>query len=318
MTAGVFYYTGKFFELASFIKGADMEKKKTGIRKLVPYCYITPITLILVIFVVGSVVISVALGFTKYNIMTAPVFRGLSNYTRLLADVKFVKVLKNTLKLMVLIVPLQTMSAIIISVFLAANRKRLLGKLANSIIFIPVLCSNAVVGVVWRELLNGKIPLIESFFRFFGIEASMLLGDAKTALIVVGMVAVWKWTGYYVVIYSSGLLGISDTFYEAAKVDGAGRIYSFFKITLPMLKPTIILAVFLSVTNSLQCFDLIFNLTGGGPNNASTTLVVYAYSLCFGSSNAGYAMAVSNALFVVVLVIALLQKGFMRKEASEI
>lgn len=295
-----------------------MNEKKTGIGKVMPYCYIAPITLILVTFVVGSVLISVALGFTKYNIMTAPVFRGFDNYVRLAADVKFIKVLKNTLKLMVMIVPLQMVLAIAVSVFLNANRNRFLGKLANGIIFIPVLCSNAVVGVVWRELLNGKLPVIESFFGLFGIEPSMLLGDAKTALLVVGMVAVWKWMGYYVVIYSSGLLGISDSYYEAAKVDGAGRIYSFFKITIPMLKPTIILAVFLSVTNSLQCFDLIFNLTGGGPNNASTTLVVYAYSLCFGSSNAGYAMAVSNALFVVVLVIALLQKGLMRREASEI
>lgn len=295
-----------------------MNEKKTGIGKAMPYCYIAPITLILVTFVVGSVLISVALGFTKYNIMTAPVFRGFDNYVRLAADVKFIKVLKNTLKLMVMIVPLQMVLAIAVSVFLNANRNRFLGKLANGIIFIPVLCSNAVVGVVWRELLNGKLPVIESFFGLFGIEPSMLLGDAKTALLVVGMVAVWKWMGYYVVIYSSGLLGISDSYYEAAKVDGAGRIYSFFKITIPMLKPTIILAVFLSVTNSLQCFDLIFNLTGGGPNNASTTLVVYAYSLCFGSSNAGYAMAVSNALFVVVLVIALLQKGLMRREASEI
>lgn len=295
-----------------------MNEKKTGIGKVMPYCYIAPITLILVTFVVGSVLISVALGFTKYNIMTAPVFRGFDNYVRLAADVKFIKVLKNTLKLMVMIVPLQMVLAIAVSVFLNANRNRFLGKLANGIIFIPVLCSNAVVGVVWRELLNGKLPVIESFFGLFGIEPSMLLGDAKTALLVVGMVAVWKWMGYYVVIYSSGLLGISDSYYEAAKVDGAGRIYSFFKITIPMLKPTIILAVFLSVTNSLQCFDLIFNLTGGGPNNASTTLVVYAYSLCFGSSNAGYAMAVSNALFVVVLVIAFLQKGLMRREASEI
>lgn len=295
-----------------------MNEKKTGIGKVMPYCYIAPITLILVTFVVGSVLISVALGFTKYNIMTAPVFRGFDNYVRLAADVKFIKVLKNTLKLMVMIVPLQMVLSIAVSVFLNANRNRFLGKLANGIIFIPVLCSNAVVGAVWRELLNGKLPVIESFFCLFGIEPSMLLGDAKTALLVVGMVAVWKWMGYYVVIYSSGLLGISDSYYEAAKVDGAGRIYSFFKITIPMLKPTIILAVFLSVTNSLQCFDLIFNLTGGGPNNASTTLVVYAYSLCFGSSNAGYAMAVSNALFVVVLVIALLQKGLMRREASEI
>lgn len=116
-----------------------------------------------------------------------------------------------------------------------------------------------------------------------------------------------------------GLLGISESFYEAAKVDGAGTVTRFFRITLPMLKPTIILAVFLSITSSLQCFDLIYTMTGGGPNNASTTLVIYAYSLCFaGSSSAGYAMAVSNILFVVILVIAMLQRGMMKREASEI
>ena len=146
----------------------------------------------------------------------------------------------------------------------------------------------------------------------------MLLGDAKTALIVVAMVAVWKTLGYYVVIYSSGLLGISDSFYEAAKVDGASKTKSFFMITLPMLKPTIIMGVFLSITSSLQCFDLIFTLTGGGPNNASTTLVVYAYSKCFSSGSAGYAMAISNVLFIVILIVALLQRGMIKREASEI
>ena len=175
-----------------------------------------------------------------------------------------------------------------------------------------------MAGVVWREFLNGKLPVVENFFGLFGIEPSMLLGDARKALIVVGLVAVWKYMGYYVVIYSSGLLSISDTYYEAAKVDGAGKIRCFFSITLPMLKPTIILAVFLSLTNSLRCFDLIFNLTGGGPNNATTTLVLYAYSSCFGSSKAGYAMAISNMLFLVVLVIALMQRTLMRRDVSEL
>ena len=295
-----------------------MEKRKTGIKNVAPYAYITPITLILVTFVIGSVIISVVLGFTKYNIMTEPVFSGLDNYKRLLTDSKFIKALKNTLELIVIIVPLQTVSGILVSSFLVANRKKVLGKLANCIVFIPVLCADAVAGVVWREFLNGKLPVVEHFFGLFGIEPSMLLGDAKKALIVVGLVAVLKYMGYYVVIYSSGLLSISDTYYEAAKVDGAGRIRYFFSITLPMLKPTIILAVFLSLTNSLRCFDLIFNLTGGGPNNATTTLVLYAYSSCFGSSKAGYAMAISNMLFLVVLLIALMQRTLMRRDVSEL
>ena len=237
----------------------------------------------------------------------------------ILSDTKFMKALFNTLKLMVMIVPLQMILSLIVSVFLVSHRHMLIGKIANSVIFIPVLCSNAATGVIWRELLNGKIPAVETFFGLFGIKASMLLGNAKTALAVVAAVAIWKMLGYYVVIYSSGLLGISESFYEAAKVDGAGTVTRFFRITLPMLKPTIILAVFLSITSSLQCFDLIYTMTGGGPNNASTTLVIYAYSLCFaGSSSAGYAMAVSNILFVVILVIAMLQRGMMKREASEI
>mgnify|MGYP004727510265 FL=1 len=177
-----------------------MNKKK--IQKLTPYCYITPITLILVTFVIVSVIISIVLSFTRYNIMTPPVFYGIKNYVRLLSDAKFLKALKNTLKLMVMIVPLQTVLAIVISTFLVSNRDMLVGKIANSVIFIPVLCSNAVTGVIWREMLNGKFPVVEKFFHLFGIEPSMLIGDAKTALAVVAAVATWKSMGYYVVIYS--------------------------------------------------------------------------------------------------------------------
>ena len=274
-----------------------MNKKK--IANLAPYGYITPITVILIGFVIVSVIISIVLSFTRYNIMTPPTFYGLKNYERLVTDTKFMKALFNTLKLMVMIVPLQMILSLIVSVFSVSHRHMLIGKIANSVIFIPVLCSNAATGVIWRELLNGKIPAVETFFGLFGIKASMLLGNAKTALAVVAAVAIWKMLGYY--------------------VDGAGTVTRFFRITLPMLKPTIILAVFLSITSSLQCFDLIYTMTGGGPNNASTTLVIYAYSLCFaGSSSAGYAMAVSNILFVVILVIAMLQRGMMKREASEI
>lgn len=294
-------------------------KRKTGIKKIEPYLYITPITLILVLFVVGSVLISITLAFTKYNIITPPDFRGIDNYTRLLDDSKFIKALGNTLKLLIYIVPLQMVSGILMAVFLQANRKRVLGKIANCVIFIPFLCSNAVVGVVWRQLLNGKILPVEWLFGLFGIEPSMLLGDAETALFVVAMVAVWKWMGYYTVIYLSGLMSIPETCYEAAKVDGAGKLRCFFSITLPMMKPTIILTLFLCVTTALRNFELIFNLTGGGPNNATTDLVMYAYTLCFRSgSSAGYAMAVSNVLFVIVLIIGLMQQRLLRRETSEL
>ena len=212
-----------------------MNKKK--IANLAPYGYITPITVILIGFVIVSVIISIVLSFTRYNIMTPPTFYGLKNYERLVTDTKFMKALFNTLKLMVMIVPLQMILSLIVSVFLVSHRHMLIGKIANSVIFIPVLCSNAATGVIWRELLNGKIPAVETFFGLFGIKASMLLGNAKTALAVVAAVAIWKMLGYYVVIYSSGLLGISESFYEAAKVDGASTWKTYWGIVFPIMKP---------------------------------------------------------------------------------
>lgn len=303
---------------ASFLGIEVLMNKKKRNCQLSAYGYITPILMIMIVFLGVSVLMSVVLSFTKYNILTPPQFNELDNYTRMLTDKKFVKALMNTLKIMVYIVPLQTVISLLVSVVIASKRNTWLGKLANIVIFIPVLSSNAVVGTVWKAILNGHIEVVEKFFAFFGINCSMLLGDADSALLTVAMVSIWKNVGYYAVLYISALINISDHYYEAAKVDGAGRISRFFYVTLPMLKPTTILVIFLGVTTSLQCFDIIYNLTGGGPAMGTTTLVFYVYDLCFKSGRAGYAMSVSNMLFLLILITVVAQRRMMRKDASEI
>ena len=282
------------------------------------YGYIAPISIILIVFVGISVVLSIVLSFSKYNILLPPEFNGLENYQRLFSDTKFLTALTNTLKLLVYIVPLQTVLALLISALIASRRHTFLGKLTNIVIFIPVLSSNAVAGTIWKAILNGQVEAVEKFFALFGIDCGMLLGDADSALLTVAMVSVWKALGYYSVLYMSALISIPDSYYEAAKVDGAGRLARFFYITLPMLKPTTILVVFLGVTSSLQCFDIIYNLTGGGPAMGTTTLVFYAYDLCYKSARAGYAMTVSNMLFLLILITVVAQKRLMRREVSEI
>lgn len=282
------------------------------------YGYIAPISIILIVFVGISVVLSIVLSFSKYNILLPPEFNGLENYQRLFSDTIFLTALTNTLKLLVYIVPLQTVLALLISALIASRRHTFLGKLTNIVIFIPVLSSNAVVGTIWKAILNGQVEAVEKFFALFGIDCGMLLGDADSALLTVAMVSVWKALGYYSVLYMSALISIPDSYYEAAKVDGAGRLARFFYITLPMLKPTTILVVFLGVTSSLQCFDIIYNLTGGGPAMGTTTLVFYAYDLCYKSARAGYAMTVSNMLFLLILITVVAQRRLMRREVSEI
>lgn len=292
--------------------------KKMLYKRVAPYGYIMPIGLILFTFVVLSVILSIVLSFTKYNIISEPAFYGVKNYIRLLSDTKFQVSVVNTIKLMLVIVPVQTVLAMSVSILLAKRKKTVLGRLANAVIFIPVLSSNAVVGTIWKALLNAHVPFIDGFFAIFGIQADMVLGDTTMALVAVGLITVWKMLGYYVVIYVSALMGISDSYYEAARVDGAGWLKEIRYVTLPMLKPTIILSVFLGITTSVQSFDIIYNLTGGGPAMSTTTLVYYAYDLCFKSNKAGYAMTISNILFLIILGTALLQKNFIRKEASEI
>lgn len=293
-----------------------MRKKKQQV--FAAYGYIAPIALILLVFLGVSVTMSIILSFTKYNILTPPQFNGLDNYTRMLTDKKFMKALINTLKIMIYVVPLQTVTAIGVGVLIAARKNTWLGKLANIVIFIPVLSSNAVVGTIWKAILNGHVGVVEKIFAVFGIDCSMLLGDAATALLTVAMVSVWKNMGYYAVLYISALISIPDSYYEAAKVDGAGRWARFRCITLPMLKPTTIMTIFLGITTSLQCFDIIYNLTGGGPAMGTTTLVFYAYDLCYKSARAGYAMSVSNMLFVLILITAVAQRKLMKREVSEI
>ena len=293
-----------------------MRKKKQQV--FAAYGYIAPIALILIVFLGVSVTMSIILSFTKYNILTPPQFNGLDNYTRMLTDKKLMKALINTLKIMIYVVPLQTVTAIGVGVLIAARKNTWLGKLANIVIFIPVLSSNAVVGTIWKAILNGHVGVVEKIFAVFGIDCSMLLGDAATALLTVAMVSVWKNMGYYAVLYISALMSIPDSYYEAAKVDGAGRWARFRYITLPMLKPTTIMTIFLGITTSLQCFDIIYNLTGGGPAMGTTTLVFYAYDLCYKSARAGYAMSVSNMLFVLILITAVAQRKLMKREVSEI
>lgn len=295
-----------------------MKKLRKYVKGIAPYGYVMPISLILLTFVVASLVISVIFSFTKYNLLISPEWDGIENYIRMFTDEKMHMALFNTLKITLMVVPLQVILSVIFANLIAARKNSFAGKVAKAAIFIPVISSSAVVGTVWKTMLNGRNPVIQAPLSLFGIDTAMLLGSSTTAIITIAMIMVWKSFGYFLVLNLAALSAIPDSCYEAAKVDGGGLIQRFRYITLPLLKPTIIMDVFLSVTMSLQSFDLIYTMTGGGPSNSTLTLVMYAYNLTFKNGKAGYAMAVSNVLFLLVLVILLLQRGFMKREASEI
>ena len=293
-------------------------KKKKGLSVLAPYLYIAPISLILLTFVAGSLIIAIGFSFTKYNIITPAQFNGLYNYQKLFHDTKLRLSIMNTLKITVIVVPLQVLCSTLFAVLISSRQNTILGKLAKAAIFIPVLSSSAVVGTVWKAILNGGNPAVKTIFGIFGIDPAMLLGSSKTAIVTVALLMVWKGMGYYMIIALSSLMSISGSYYEAARVDGANTWDLLTKITLPLMKPTIIMNTFLATISSMQVFDLVYTMTGGGPSMSTTTLVMYAYQLTFKNAKSGYAMTVSNVLMLIILIIVLFQQRCIKRDASEI
>lgn len=257
---------------------------------------------------------SIGLSFTKYDILTPPVPNGLKNYKKLLTDKTLRAAIQNTLCFALMIVPTQTVLAMLLGHLIVKKGNSPSANFAKAAFFIPFLTASSIIGMVWKALLTSNFALVDGFFALFGLKASMLLGSSKTALITLAAIAVWKDLGYYMIIFIAGLMDIPKTYYEAGAVDGLDAWGEFRKITIPLIKPTTVLVVFLGITNSFKVFDLIYTLTGGGPGSATTTIVMHAYSLNFKSNNAGYAMAVSNVLLLIVAVLSILQKRLVRRE----
>lgn len=282
------------------------------------YWYILPIAIVLFLFVGVSLILGVPYSLTKYNLLTAPKWVGFDNYIKLIGDKRLWESFRITIHFVLLTVPIQLFLSTYFALLLAKYKKTVIGNIARMAIFIPVISSNAVVGTVWKAILNNDHTWLDSFLHIFGLQANMLLGSSDTAWITVGLISVWKQLGYFTVLMMTAVLSISDQYYEAAVMDGANKRNILFRITLPLLKPALILNLFLAITSGLQTFDLVYTLTGGGPSKSTTTLVMYLYDLTFKSEKAGYAMAVSNVFFVISMIILLCQKRLLQKETSEI
>lgn len=191
-----------------------MKKKKNILSVLSPYAYITPISLILLTFVAGSLIIAVCFSFTKYNIITPAKFNGLFNYEKLFRDTKLRLCIMNTIKITVIAVPLQILTSTMLAASIAARNNTFLGKFAKAALFIPVLSSSAVIGTIWKAILNGGHPAVKFLFGLVGIDPTMLLGDSTTAIVTLSMLIVWKSMGYYMIITLSSLMSIPDNYYE--------------------------------------------------------------------------------------------------------
>ena len=279
------------------------------------YVYILPSFILILCFSIIPIFMSAFFSFTQYNVMNPPQFVGLSNYERVFQDEYVREALLNTLKYVLITVPIQTCLSLSFAAFLAMKLQNKSGEFLRSVMFIPVIASAVTSGTIWRTILGTDGGILNNLLGIFGVAPINWLGDSRTSLISICIVAIWKNVGYFLVIFYAGIMDIPRSLYEAARVDGANTYQQFFKITLPMLKPITSLVVTLGIIWSFQVFDLSYQMTGGGPGYSSVTIVMAIYNAAFKQYKMGYACALAMLLLVIVLIInALKQRIFGEKE----
>ncbi|UOQ50531.1 sugar ABC transporter permease [Gracilibacillus caseinilyticus] len=229
-------------------------------------------------------------------------FAGLDNYIRLFQDPIFYESLSNTLIILVLQVPIMLFFALILAVLMNSTMLKAKGFFRVAY-FSPAVASLVSAAVIFLLLLNPDYGLINYLLSFIGIDKIGWLNHPVWAKISIVLVMIWRWTGYNMVILLAGMQNISNDLYEAARIDGAGKVRQFFSITIPQLKPVILFTAIVSTIGTLQLFDEPYNLTGGGPVNATTTITMYLYQNAFEYFDFEYASAIA---YVVVVLIALL------------
>ena len=279
--------------------------------------FILPSMLIFIIFVFVPLIMSFIYSTQTFNMMFNNVkFVGASNYIKLICDSRFWNALKNTVFYTVCIVPLQVILALFAGI--ALKKQSRVPAFVRSIYFLPAIVSMTIIAITWSFLINNDYGIYMYFFRRIGINIPNLLNSTTWAMPTMIVIGIWKNLGFKMIIIIAGLEGISDTYYEVAILDGAGKMDKFRYITVPMLMPTLTFVVVDSVISSFQVFDQVYVVTKGGPLFTTETLVQYVYSNAFEKSNMGYASAIAVSLLMITLLSSIPLFKIMKKNENEL
>lgn len=280
--------------------------------------FVTPALLLIAMFMLVPIIQAVR--FSVYNWKGfGPLvdFVGLQNYVRVLQNEVFTDALVHNLVIIAGSIIIQLPLGLAIALLL--NRKMKIQGLLRTIIFVPYVLSEVIAGVVWFQLLQPQYGLIDTVLAKLGIQgpAQGWLGTPDLALWTVLIVLTWKYLGLAVILFLAGLQGVPDELYEAAQIDGASWWQIQRKITIPLLGPTLRTWGFLSMVGSLQLFDMVWILTGGGPANSTTTMATFLVSEGTKRQNFGVASAASVILFIVALILAVSYQQFILKRDTQ-
>ena len=309
--------SGNILDIPSSIKSEKKSRSKAFafeglVNKALPYLLIAPAMIICAVFMIYPIIYMVYLSFHKWNMIGEIKFIGIENYISLFTEPEFIEVLFNTCKFTVGTVTGFVVFGLLLALYLNKNTK--INRLMQSIVFIPYIVPLVSIAFIWMWIMDSEVGLLNYILNLIGIDSVKWLSDPKVAMYSLVIVNIWKGTGYYVLIFLSALQSIPSYLYEAAELDKANKFSVFFKITLPMLSPTLFFLVLTATIASFKVFETINIMTQGGPMNSTNTFVYYIYEYGFSFYKIGYASAVGVVLMVIVGLLTLVYFGLLQKK----
>ena len=277
---------------------------------------IAPAVILFLLYIIIPVFMAFYYGFTNFTGIGKPEFLGLRNYITLFSDKIFYIALKNTG--LVLAMSLLLIGPCSFGLSLLFARKMRGGKLVKAFCFSPNIISPILIGLIWVFILDPKIGLINAFLRYIGVSAQPeWIGGKTLTPYCVGAIFLWQTLGYNATIFLAGIKMVPQELYEASEIDGAGKVQQLIYITFPMIRQTIIIVMLLVITGCFKIFEIVYQLTGGGPNHMSDLLVTYMYYSTFTSSRYGYGMSIASVTFLISALFAVIYLYVTREQVGE-
>ena len=293
-------------------------KRRMTLQKqeaLLGWLFISPALIGFGIFTFGSMLYSLYLSFTDYNLMAKPNLVGLSNYARAFKqDQYFYPYFGNTLCFVITLVPIVLVFSLALALLI--NKKTgMMTKFYRVALFLPSITSTVAISMVWIWIFNPDMGIMNNILYALGVQnPPMWLSDPKWSKPALVIMRVWQMGGYYMLMFLTGLKTIPENLYEAANMDGATPWQKLTKITLPMLANTTFVVVIMLVIEAFNMFESIFIMTQGGPVGSTSTIMYYIYEQGFMNYNMGYASALAWIFFALIMIVTMIQYRFRNEQ----
>lgn len=292
----------------------EVERKDPNDLK-VALLFILPAAVGFGVFYLWPVLRGTYLSFTSFNVLGTPDWIGLDNYRQVLEDALFWNALKVTLIYVVINIGIQTIVALGLAVLMHRFTR---STFVRGVYIVPWMIANVIVALVWFWMLDYQIGIVNVMLGWIGIDPVAFFGDSLWAMPTIALINVWRHIGYTALLIFAGLQTIPDSVYEAAKMDGSSEWRTFWKVTVPLLRPVLVLVLVLTVIGSFQVFDTIAVTTRGGPIDSTRAIYYYIFEEAFLRNNFGYASAMSVLLVLILASVAIAQMKLLRAGESDL